>query len=160
MQKLILVVGMAVAAGLVPARITQVTAHKETQMHHAVGTFDVKMKPEPLSDVAGKTNLGRMSIDKVFYGQLEGTSQGEFLSAMGSEKGSAGYVAIERVTGTLDGKAGSFVLMHRGLMTRGAPELLVTVVPDSGTEQLVGLKGTFKIDIVEGKHNYEFDYSL
>jgi hypothetical protein len=152
MLKAILMLGMVVAG--------QVQMHKETTMHHAVGTFDVKMKPEPLSDVAGKTAMGRMSIDKVYHGQLEGTGQGEFLSAMGTEKGSAGYVAMEQVAGTLDGKKGTFVLMHRGVMTRGAPELLVTVVPDSGTGELVGITGTLKIDIVEGKHNYVFDYSL
>jgi len=127
---------------------------------HAVGTFEVTMKPELLSEVAGATALGRMSLSKVFQGQLEATSAGEFLSAMGSEKGSAGYVAMERVTGTLDGRTGSFVLQHAGTMTRGTPELKVTVVPDSGTGELVGLSGTLRIDIVEKKHHYEFSYSL
>ena len=150
--------GTALFAGSVGGAQTE--ERKAVAMHHAVGTFEVKMKPEPLSEVAGKSAIMRMSIDKAFHGQLEGTSQGEFLSAMGSEKGSAGYVAMERVTGTLDGKTGSFALMHRGLMTRGTPELKVTVVPDSGTGELVGISGTFRIDIVEGKHNYEFDYSL
>ena len=129
-------------------------------MSHAVGTFEVKMKPEALSETAAMTALGRMSLDKVYSGQLEATSQGEFLSAMGTEKGSAGYVAMERVTGTLDGKAGSFVLQHTGTMNRGTPTLSVTVVPDSGTGELVGIGGTLRIDIVEGKHNYEFAYSL
>ena len=152
MLKAVLALGMVMAV--------QVQPQRGVTMRQAVGTFEVKMKPEPLSDVAGKTGLGRMSIDKVFKGQLEGTSQGEFLSAMGTEKGSAGYVAIEQVTGTLDGKKGTFALMHRGVMTRGAPELLVTVVPDSGTRELVGLSGTFKVIIDEGKHSYLFDYSL
>ena len=129
-------------------------------MAHAVGTFEVKMKPETLSEVASSTVLGRMSMSKVFHGQLEATSAGEFLSAMSSEKGSAGYVAMERVTGMLDGKSGSFTLMHRGVMTRGTPELSVTVVPDSGTEELAGISGVLKIDIVEKKHFYEFDYEL
>ena len=129
-------------------------------MGQAVGTFVVKMKPETLSEVAAKTEIGRMSVDKVYSGDLEATGQGEFLAAMGSVKGSAGYVAMERVTGTLDGKAGSFALQHRGVMTRGTPELSVTVVPDSGTGELVGITGTMKIDIVEGKHNYEFLYEL
>ena len=129
-------------------------------MSHAVGTFEVKMKPETLSEVASASALGRMSLSKVFQGQLEASSVGEFLSAMGSEKGSAGYVAMEQVTGTLDGKAGSFVLQHRGTMTRGVPELKVTVVPDSGTDELVGLSGTLKIDIVDKQHHYEFNYSL
>ena len=118
------------------------------------------MKPETLSETAAKTAIGRMSLDKVYSGQLEATSQGEFLSAMGSVKGSAGYVAMERVTGTLEGKAGSFVLQHTGTMNRGAPALSVTVVPDSGSGELVGIDGTMKIDIVEGKHNYEFAYSV
>ncbi len=129
-------------------------------MTHAVGTFEVKMKPETLSEVAEATAIGRMSMDKVFHGKLEATSQGEFLSAMGSEKGSAGYVAMERVTGTLDGLPGSFALMHAGVMTRGTPELKVMVVPDSGTGELVGISGTMKIDIVDGKHFYQLDYSL
>jgi len=118
------------------------------------------MRPETLSETAAKTAIGRMSLDKVYSGQLDGASHGEFLSAMGHEKGSAGYVAIEQVTGTLDGKLGTFVLMHTGVMTRGAPELKVMVVPDSGTGELVGLSGTLKIDIVEGKHHYEFSYDL
>jgi len=129
-------------------------------MSHAVGTFEVTMKPEALSEVASATALGRMSISKIFHGQLEATSAGEFLSAMGSEKGSAGYVAMEFVTGTLDGIAGTFVLQHRGVMTRGVPELAVTVVPDSGTEGLAGLRGTMKIDIVDRIHHYELTYSL
>jgi hypothetical protein len=90
---------------------------------HAVGTFEVKMKPEQLSEVAAATALGRMSLSKTFNGQLEATSAGEFLSAMGGVAGSAGYVAMEQVTGTLDGKAGSFVLQHTGTMNRGVPEL-------------------------------------
>ena len=131
----------------------------EVTMHHAEGTFEVTMKPEPLSEVAGKTTLQRMSLDKVFHGQLEGTSRGEFLAA-GSADGSGGYVAMERVTGTLDGRAGSFVLQHSGTMTAKVPELSVTVVPGSGTEKLVGLRGSMKIIIVGGKHSYHFDYSL
>jgi hypothetical protein len=129
-------------------------------MQHAVGTFEVKMQPEALSEVAAGTAIGRMSMAKVFHGKLEATSQGEFLSAMGSEKGSAGYVAMERVTGTLDGNPGSFALMHTGVMTRGTPELKVMVVPDSGTGELMGISGTMKIDIVDGKHFYQLDYSL
>ena len=137
-----------------------IESEKVVGVSHAVGTFEVKMKPETLSETAAKTAIGRMSLDKVYSGQLEATSQGEFLSAMGSVKGSAGYVAMERVTGTLDGKAGSFVLQHTGTMNRGAPALSVTVVPDSGSGELAGIDGTMKIDIVEGKHNYEFAYSV
>lgn len=129
-------------------------------MSHAVGTFEVTMKPETLSEVAAASGLGRMSIRKLFQGQLEATSVGEFLSAMGSQKGSAGYVAMECVTGTLDGMAGSFVLQHKGTMTRGEPELSVTVVPDSGTDELAGLSGVMKIDVIDRVHHYEFRYSL
>jgi hypothetical protein len=101
-----------------------------------------------------------MSIDKKFSGDLEATSKGEMLTAMTEVKGSAGYVAIERVNGTLHGRSGTFVLQHSGTMTRGAPELSLTVVPDSGTGQLVGLAGKMTIKIEEGKHFYEFDYRL
>ena len=129
-------------------------------MAMAVGTFEVKMKPEALSDVASATGIGRMSIDKVFSGQLEGTSQGEFLSVMDFAKGSGAYVAVERVTGTIDGRAGSFALYHRGAMKRGAPGLDIDVVPDSGIGELAGIRGSMKVDIVEKKHNYEFEYEL
>ncbi len=101
-----------------------------------------------------------MSIDKKFSGDLEGTSKGEMLSAMTAVKGSAGYVALERVRGTLHGRSGSFVLQHSGTMTRGVPELTVTVVPDSGVDQLEGLKGKMTIKIEGGRHFYEFEYEL
>jgi hypothetical protein len=126
---------------------------------HASGTFEVKLTPQAADDGADAT-LGRMSIDKQFHGDLEGTSKGQMLSAMGSVKGSAGYVALERITGTLKGRSGSFVLQHSGTMTRGAPQLSVTVVPDSGTGQLVGLTGALTIKIDNGKHSYDFDYTL
>ena len=126
---------------------------------HASGTFEVKLMPQAAEDGAD-AGLGRMSIDKQFHGDLEGTSKGQMISAMGSVKGSAGYVAMERVTGTLKGRTGSFVLQHSGTMNRGAPQLSVTVVPDSGTGQLTGLAGTLTIKIDEGKHSYEFDYTL
>lgn len=129
------------------------------RMHHAVGTFEVKMKPEALSEVANKTSIARMSIDKVFRGQLEGTSQGEFL-ASGSPDGSGGYVAMERVTGTLNGRQGSFVLQQAGMMLDRVPTMSVTVVPGSGTGELVGLKGSMKIEIEQGKHSYDFAYEM
>jgi hypothetical protein len=129
---------------------------------HASGPFDVKLAPQ--DDKVGDPTIGRMSIDKQFHGDLEGTSKGQMLTAMTEVKGSAGYVAIERVTGTLrtskGERNGSFALLHRGIMTRGAPELSVTVVPDSGTGQLAGLTGTMTIHIVDGKHSYDFDYTL
>ncbi len=101
-----------------------------------------------------------MTISKTLHGDLEGTGQGEMLAANTSVEGSAAYVAIERITGTLAGRTGSFVLQHSATMTRGAPHLLVTVVPDSGTGDLAGLTGTFGIIIADGQHSYDFEYSL
>jgi hypothetical protein len=127
----------------------------------AAGPFEVKLQPLDVSPLASGTGLGRMSLDKQFHGDLDAVSQGEMLSAMGSVKGSAAYVAIERVTGTLDGRKGTFFLQHRGTMTRGAPFLDIVVVPDSGTGELSGIDGKMNIDIAEGgKHSYTFDYSL
>ena len=127
---------------------------------HASGTFEVKLSPQPLADPAADSMLGRMTIDKTFSGDLQATSKGEMLMAGTPVKGSAGYVAIERVNGTLQGRSGTFVLQHTGTMNRGAPELRVTVVPDSGTGELAGLVGTLSIDIFDGKHFYAFDYAL
>lgn len=126
---------------------------------HAKGTFEVKLVPVAEDKAEGST-LGRMSIDKQFHGDLEGTSKGEMLTAGASVKGSAGYVAIERISATLNGRKGTFVLQHTGTMDRGAPSLTVSVVPDSGTDQLAGLTGTMIIIIADGKHSYEFDYSI
>ena len=126
----------------------------------ANGPFDVKLVPQPAAPGIEPANLGRMTIDKQFHGDLEATSLGEMLSAMGQVQGSAGYVAIERVTGTLHGKQGSFVLQHYGIMDRGGPQLTITVVPDSGTEALAGLCGTMQIQIEDGQHSYVFDYTL
>jgi hypothetical protein len=118
------------------------------------------MKPETLSEVAGSTGISRMSLEKVFSGQLEGTSQGEFLSVMDFAKGSGAYVAVERVSGTLDAKAGTFALYHCGVMKNGAPGLEIEVVPGSGTGELADISGSMRIDIVEKKHNYEFEYCV
>jgi hypothetical protein len=127
--------------------------------NHASGTFDVKLTPQAVED--GDAGLGRMSIDKQFHGDLEGTSRGFMLSSATTVvKGSGGYVAMERVTGKLKGRAGSFVLQHSGTMTRGTPQLSVTVVPDSATGQLEGLAGTMTIKIDAGKHSYDFEYTL
>lgn len=126
----------------------------------ATGPFDVTLTPQPLHDPVEGSLLGRMSIGKQFHGDLEATSKGEMLSAGTQTKGSAAYVAIERVTGRLHGRAGSFVLQHTGIMDRGTPKLTVTVVPDSGTDELTGLAGTMAITIVEGKHSYDFDYTI
>jgi Protein of unknown function (DUF3224) len=123
---------------------------------HASGTFEVKLTPQA-TDAA---DLGRMSIDKQFHGDLEAASKGEMLSAMGNVQGSAGYVAIEKVTGSLKGRSGTFVLQHNGTMNRGKPQLTISVVPDSGTGQLEGLAGTMTIEIADGKHSYSFEYTL
>jgi hypothetical protein len=126
----------------------------------ASGRFDVNVKPLPADEYADGAVLGRMSLDKQFHGDLHGTSKGQMLTGMGSVKGSAGYVAIERVTGTLHGRDGSFILQHTGTMNRGAPSLVIAVVPDSGTDGLAGLSGTMTIDIAGGNHSYTFDYVL
>ena len=126
----------------------------------ATGTFDVKLAPQAPDDKSADVAIGRMSIDKQFHGDLEGTSKGQMLAAMTDVEGSAGYVAIERVTGTLQGKSGTFVLQHSGTMTRGEPQLSVTVVPDSGTGGLVSLTGKMAIIVADGKHSYELEYTL
>lgn len=125
----------------------------------ASGTFDVKMA---LKDMGADAPVGGMTLDKQFHGDLVGTSKGEMLMASsGSVKDSAGYVAIEKVTGTLHGRSGSFYLQHSGTMTRGAGELTITVIPDTGTDQLLGLTGRMNIIIAPGgEHSYEFDYTL
>jgi Protein of unknown function (DUF3224) len=126
----------------------------------AVGPFEVSLKPLPMDDGPGSEMLGRMSIDKQFHGDLEGTSKGQMLTGGTAIKNSAGYVAIERVTGSLKGRKGSFVLQHTGIMNRGAPSLVITIVPDSGTDQLDGIRGTMAIKIEGGKHSYELNYTL
>ena len=129
-------------------------------MPHAAGTFEVKISPQPKDDYADGATLGRMTIDKHFQGDLTGSSRGQMLTAGTPVKGSAGYVAIEQVTGTLAGRAGTFILQHSGTMDRGAPTLTLTVVPDSGSGELTGLSGEMQIDIASGKHSYRFDYEL
>jgi Protein of unknown function (DUF3224) len=126
---------------------------------NASGSFDVKLNPQADENV-GDPTVGRMSIDKEFHGDLTGTSKGQMLAAATDIKGSAGYVAIERVSGTLNGRTGTFALQHSGTMTRGVPQLSITVVPDSGTGELAGLSGKMTINIVEGKHLYEFEYTI
>ena len=127
---------------------------------HAIGTFEVKLTPQAPDGKFEDATLGRMTIDKQIHGDLEATSKGTMLTAGTEVKGSAGYVAIERVTGTLHGRTGTFVLQHIGTMNRGTYQLSITVVPDSGTGQLTGLTGKFNITIAEGKHSYDFEYSL
>ena len=128
-------------------------------MTRASGTFEVKFVPQT-DDQIGDTAISRMTIDKQLQGDLVATSKGQMLAATTEVKGSAGYVAIERVTGTLHGRSGSFTLQHTGKMNRGVPELEISVVPDSGTDQLVGIVGKFIVNVVDGKHFYEFDYDI
>lgn len=138
---------------------TRMSASMSSDMsERARGSFDVKLTP---AEQSADMPVGRMTIEKEFHGDLEGTSSGQMLMAASSSvQGSAGYVAIEKVTGTLGGRTGSFFLQHTGLMTRGAGELTITVIPDSGTDELVGLSGRMNIIITDGKHSYEFDYTL
>ena len=125
------------------------------------GTFEVKLNPQNTYAKGQEgINLGRMTIDKSYSGDLEAQSKGEMLSAMTTVKGSAGYVAIEQVTGRLQGKTGSFVLQHFGTMNKGQDELILQVVPDSGSEELTGLSGDMAIRVEESQHYYEFDYQL
>ena len=126
----------------------------------ARGTFDVKLTPQPQDERSDDAALARMALDKQFHGDLEATSTGQMLTAGTAVKGSAGYVAMELVSGTLNGRGGSFVLQHSGTMTRGEPQLSITVVPDSGTGELVGISGRMTIDIAGGKHSYTFDYTI
>jgi hypothetical protein len=126
----------------------------------ARGTFEVSLTPQALPDAIAETALGVLSIEKQFHGGLAGTSRGLMLSTLTAVEGSAGYVAQERVTGTLDGRSGSFVLQHSGTMARGAQGLTISVVPDSGTGELVGLSGTMTLQIADGAHAYELSYTL
>jgi len=136
-----------------PQRETVVT-------NHASGTFEVKVTPQAPEENVGDPGVGRLALDKQFHGDLEAASKGQMLAVRTEIEGSAGYVAMERVTGTLQGRTGSFALQHSGTMNRGAPVLTITVVPDSGTGQLAGLAGTMTINVVDGKHLYAFDYTL
>jgi hypothetical protein len=124
------------------------------------GSFEVTMSAEPPYDTVDGVALARASFDKKFSGPLDATSKVHMLAARTKIEGSAAYVAIERVSGALEGRRGTFVLQHTGVMNRGAQSLTVTVVPDSGTGELEGLSGRMSIQIVEGKHLYELDYAL
>lgn len=126
----------------------------------ATGTFEVTVTPQAQQDKGQGIVLGRMALDKQFHGDLEAVGQGEMLTANTSAAGSAGYVAIEAVTGTLQGRTGSFACQHTGTLNRGAQTLSITVVPDSGAGQLSGIAGEISIRIVDGVHHYTFEYSL
>lgn len=129
-------------------------------MTRAIGTFEVKLSPQAPDDKGGGVALGRMLLDKQYRGDLEATSQGQMFAHRTAVEGSAGYVAMEVVDGKLAGKKGTFVLQHSGTMSHGSQQLSVTVVPDSGTGQLAGLSGAMTIIIADGKHSYEFDYTV
>lgn len=131
-----------------------------THSQLAKGSFKVKLQPLPFEGQEPGTTLARMSIDKEISGDLVASTRGQMLAAGTGTPGSAGYVAVELVQGSLGGRQGSFALMHTGVMDRGAPSLKVSVVPDSGTGELTGLAGQFDILISAGQHNYEFRYSL
>lgn len=123
------------------------------------GEFDVKLSPKPPDEGADPT-IGRLTLDKTFRGGIDGTCKGLMLAVRTDIEDSAGYVAMERFTGTLAGRSGSFALQHSGIMTRGAQQLTITVVPDSGKGQLAGISGTMTITITGGKHLYDFDYAI
>lgn len=127
---------------------------------NAKGSFEISMQPEPPFDLVDGVSLSRVSFDKRFTGGIEGASKVQMLAARTPVENSAGYVAVERISGKLNGKAGSFVVLHTGLMNRGEPSLTLTIVPDSGTGELAGISGSMEIGIVEGKHFYGIEYSL
>ncbi|HKV50092.1 MAG TPA: DUF3224 domain-containing protein [Gemmatimonadaceae bacterium] len=126
----------------------------------AAGPFDVSLKPLVPYDQAPGAGVGRMSIDKTYHGDLDATGVGEMVAAHTAVPGSAVYVAVERVTGTLAGRTGSFVLYHTATLTRGAPDLRIVVCPDSGTGEMEGLAGAMHVDLSEGKHAYRFEYTI
>lgn len=147
----------SLVAGLAIGTAPFVIAQAPVKTIKASGPFDVKMTPASAPDAV----VGRFTLDKKYHGDLEASALGEMLAAMTATKGSAGYVAIEKVTGTLAGRNGSFVLQHSGTMNRGAPTLSISVVPDSGTGELAGLTGKMSIQVAaDGAHYYTFDYSL
>ena len=127
----------------------------------AKGTFEVKMTPQAVEENVGDPSIGRLAVSKQFDGDLGGTSNGQMLGSQSEKvKGSGGYVAMERITGTLNGKKGSFILQHFGTMQGGNFDLNISVVPDSGSGELSGISGKMKIIIDGAKHSYEFEYSL
>jgi Protein of unknown function (DUF3224) len=129
-------------------------------MRRATGSFEVNLQTLPNTEVSPDPQFGRLLLNKKFSGDLVATARGQMLSAMTAVKGSAGYVAVDHVTGELDGRKGSFVLQHSGAMNRGVTSLSIMVVPDSGTGELAGLSGTLSINVIDGKHFYDFIYSI
>ncbi len=132
------------------------TSTKKKYMKKITGEFDVKIIPADTGD----SQIGMMLLDKTYHGELNGTGKGRMLTGMTAVKDSAGYVAIERIEGELSGKRGSFLIQHSGTMAKGKQSLLIGVIPDSGTGDLLGLEGEMQIRIEERKHFYDFQYSL
>ncbi len=126
----------------------------------ARGTFTVTITPQPHVDGVGNASIVRMALQKLFAGGLAGIAQGQMLAVRTETQGSAGYVAMDHFTGMVDGRHGGFSLQHSGTMTRGTPSLSVTIIPDSGTDELVGIAGSLAIDIRDGQHFYDLAYTL
>ena len=155
---IVAILTLALAAGLFAQSGSKGSV---TVVNHAKGAFDIKMTPTPADDYADGKALGRVAADKQYHGDLEGSGKGQMLTATGEVKGSAVYVATERVSGKLGGRSGTFLLAHRGVMNRGAQQLEVDVVPDSGTGELQGIAGRLAINVTpDGKHVYDFEYTL
>ena len=161
MKTLAIVLGLTLACLAISVRAdagASESIQKEVTMT-ARGTFEVKMTPQPQDDGAGGS-FDRLFGDKQFHGELDAVSKGQMLAARTAVEGSGGYVALELVTGKLNGRRGSFVLQHKGTMRKGVYNMDVTVIPDSGTDELVGITGTMTIIIEGSKHSYNFEYTL
>ena len=161
MKTLAIVLGLTLAGLAISVRAdagASESIQKEVTMT-ARGTFEVKMTPQPPDDGDGG-GFDRLFGDKQFHGELDAVSRGQMLAARTAVEGSAGYVALELVTGKLNGRRGSFVLQHKGTMSKGVYNMNVTVIPDSGTDELVGITGTMTITIEGSKHYYNFAYTL
>lgn len=152
--------GFSLAVLLLPVSSLTCQSSEPDMTQTASGTFTVEMTPQPDTDVVDGVTLGRMALNKQFSGDLQGSGRGQMLTALTGEEGSAGYVAIERVSGTLHGRRGSFVLQHRGTMERGVKSLSIRIVPDSGTGELSGITGSFALEVEEGVHHYTLHYRL
>jgi hypothetical protein len=159
-----IVIGLLLAGGvaaLAQAAAGSAAGGRENPVHHARGTFEVKVTPLEQDTPLEGAVLGRMSLDKQFLGDLVASSHGEMLTASNGVEGSGAYVALERVSGTLAGRRGTFVLQHAGTRTPGQPQqIAILVVPDSGTGELTGLLGRLTIHMDEGKHTYDLEYTL
>lgn len=161
MGRLAIILGTTLACAGQQATASRTSAGASGTETHvtARGEFDVKVIPQPADDAAGGP-FGRLFLDKRFHGDVEGTSKGQMVAAGTAVEGSGAYVAFELVSGTVNGKSGSFILQHRGTMRKKVPTMEVTVVPDSGTGELTGIAGTMRIVIEGGKHFYELSYTL